>query len=256
MRKTLAAVLLTTLAAMTATAQNSKAPSLMLSRGGDASFHGNPSWGTLPVGSANLIFYGGDINSGDPNVEAFANGNTLDIPNTTTYGAAIPPATSHVVVTGILFNQLATQSGDIFDPATATYDVRTDIASGNGGTSVASGSGKQYASPTGRSAFNYTEYATSVALTTPFVPIPGTTYWVNESPQCTDSGNSICSALQYYASNTTQQSNSINGFAQPKGQMYFNSAVFGFSWINWCDPSLANLNSQQCAYLSFGLYGH
>jgi hypothetical protein len=83
----------------------------------------------------------------------------------------------------------------------------------------------------------------------------GETVWVNESPQCTDSGNSICSDLQYFASNTTQKTGSINGEAQPTRQMFFNSAFFGFTWTNWCDPSLGQ-NPQQCADLSFGIYGH
>ena len=253
MRKTFVAVLLTALAAMTATAQNTKAPTPVLSHGGDASFHGTPSWGTPPPPSAQLIFYGGDTNTSDPNEQGFANGNTLLTPNVTTYGAVIPPASSNVVATGVLFNQEPTISG-AFDPATGTYDIRIGVSSGNGGTSVGGGSNKQYATPTGRFPFGFTEYSTSVAFTAPFIPTPGTTYWVNESPQCTNSGDSNCSSLQYFASNTTQQTNAINGFAQPPNEIFFNSSFFGFTWTNWCDPSLGQ-NSQQCEFLSYGIYG-
>lgn len=255
MSKSLALLLLASFLFVPAIAQTVKAPTPVLSHGGDASFQGTPNWGSLPAGSAHLIFYGGDTNTTDPNEEGFANGNTVLVPNTTTYGAVIVPANTNIVATGVLFNQFPDQSGNVFDPAIATYDVRIDLSSANGGTSVTSGSGKQYAVLTGRKPFGASEYATSVAFTAPFIPTPGVTYWVNESPQCTDSSNSNCTILQYFVDNTTQRSNAINGFAQPQGQMFLNSAFFGFTWTNWCDPSLGQ-NSQQCAYLSFGLYGH
>ena len=55
-----------------------------------------------------------------------------------------------------------------------------------------------------------------------------------------------------YMSNTTQKTNSVNGSAQPAGQLFLNSAFFGFTWANWCDSALGQ-TAQQCAYGSFGL---
>ena len=215
------------------------------SRGAGESFQ-------LPANTANLVFYGGDTNPSDPNVQGFANGNTLLAPNTTTYGAV--KASSRVVASGILFNQIPTITGNVFDPATANYDIRIGVRSGNGGKDLASGSGPQSVIPTGRSPLGFTEFGTSVAFTKPLAAAAGTTYFINLSSQCTDANNSNCSSLQYFADNTTQQTNGINQNLQPPNDMFFNSAFFGFTWTNWCDPSLGQ-NSQQCEWLSFGIYG-
>ncbi len=253
MKNILSAVVLAVVFTMLATAQDVRKPTMTMSRSGDASFHGSPGWGNPPANAADLIFYGGDVNASDPHVNAYPNGNTLLVPNTTTYGAVTVPANSKVVASGVLFNQIAILQGDIFDPATATYDVRIGVSEGNGGTSVLSGSNHQYSQTTGRMPFSYVEYATSVAFTQRFTPTPGTTYWVNLSSQCTDSSNSLCTGLQFFEDNTTQKTNGINANVQPAYQAFFNSAFFGYNWPNVCD--LVGGESPLCEYLSFGIYG-
>jgi hypothetical protein len=264
MKRTLFAATLVAVFSLVAAAQNSPAPVPVASRGGNSSFHGSPGWGNPPANAASLIFYGGDVNPSDPNVDGFANANTLLMPNTVTYGAVTVPENSKAVATGVFFNLVPVCSdgpcsGTFFDPATATYDIRTGVSEGMGGASVASGSGPQAAKKTGRILPYFSgslpEYSTSVAFTAPFLPVPGTTYWVNEYPQCTDSSNSNCSVEQDFVDNTTQRTNGINPGAQPMGMMFLNSAILGYNWINWCEPSVG-LNMQQCAYLSFGIYGH
>jgi hypothetical protein len=242
--------------ASAAQAQATLSPAMSHHGGASAVPHEEFSWGPAPA-KPNILFYGGDVNPNDPNVDAFANGITLFVPDTPTYGAVRVPATGHFVVTGVFFNQIATFSGDIFDPPTATYDIRINVANGFGGTSVASGSGPQSARPTGRLPFGYVEYTTSVALVSPFTAPNGEILWVNESPQCTDSSNLICNQLQFYVDNTTQKTGSVNGEAQPTGQIFFDCtfcAYLGLEWFNWCDGTGAN--AQQCADLSFGIYGH
>jgi hypothetical protein len=238
-------------------AQEAKVPVTHLGGNGDPSFQGTAAWGNPPTSAAQLIFYGGDLNQNDPNQYAFANGNTILMPDTTTYGAVTSPKGDKVVATGILFNQVPTiLSGTVFDPATATYDIRANVSEGNGGIEVVSGSGPQTATLTGRTLFNYyPEYATSVNFSKPLTPTFGVTYWVNMSSQCTDSSNTNCSALQLFADNTTEQTNGINASLQPSGQVFFNSAFFGFNWANWCDASF-DTNTHQCQYLSFGIYGN
>jgi hypothetical protein len=236
----------------TAMAQDTARPALSLSNHGDAAANTEDfSWGPPPP-RPNILFYGGDINTDDPNADAFANGNTLLVGNSPTYGALRVPKTGHFMITGIFFSTIATGTGNIFDPPTATYDIRVDM-NPYGGTSVASGSGVQTAQPTGRMPFGYPEYLTSVALTKPFTPTNGETYWVNESPQCTDSGNSNCENEQFFVDNTTQQTGAVNGKAQPKGESFFDcNYCSGLTFYNWC---LSGVNEQQCAYLSFGIYG-
>lgn len=253
MKKILFVVMLVVVFSLAAMAQHAQAPITVLNQHGNPSFHGEQGWGNQNPNAAKLIFYGGDSNPSDPNVEGFANGNTLLVPTTTDYGAVTAPTGSKVVATGVLFNQVATQTGTIFDPATATYDIRTGVSEGVGGTSVASGSGKQTATVTGRQPFGFIEYSTSVAFTKPLTPKGGTTYWVNESPQCTDTSNAICSELQYFFDNTTEQTNGINAKLQPGYEGFFNSAYFGYTWANNCD--LVGGQSALCEWQSFGIYG-
>lgn len=233
---------------------------------GDPSFHGTPGWGNPPAVAAKLIFYGGDSNPSDPNVDAFTNGNTILIPSSYIYAAVTAPGGSKVVATGVLFthvmrcyqNSTFVCTGEQFDPPTATYDIRTGVSEGNGGTDLDSGSGPQSATTTGRclpfgNGACLPEYYTSVAFTKPLTPKDGTTYWLNESPQCTDSSNENCTEGQYFADNTTEQTNGINPNLQPEFQIFSTSSSFGNSWSNVCDgfggPAPA------CEWLSFGVYG-
>jgi len=252
----LSAIALIAVLSLTTLAQNPPILSPLMSRHADAATAANNfSWGPPPAGP-NILFYGGDVNPSDPNVDGFSNGNTL-LGNTPTYGAVQVPATGHFVVTGIFFNQIATLTGNIFDPPTATYDIRVNVTNGYGGTSVAHGSGPQTAVPTGRMPYGDVEYTTSVGLTSPLTAQNGETYWVNESPQCTDTSNPLCSQVQFFVDNTTQKTGSVNGGAQPTGEIYFDCEFCGNSpliWFNWCDNT--GLNAQQCADLSFGIYGH
>jgi hypothetical protein len=229
---------------------------------GYSSSRPTPGWTNAPAAATQLIFYGGDVNPSDPNANGWANGNTLLTPNVTTYGAVTTPATGKVVAAGILFNQVPTcNEGPCetlnFDPATGTYDVRTGVAEGLGGTSVASGSGPQTAVATGRIVDFFgnslPEYSTSVTFTKPLTPSSGTTYFINESPQCTNSGDSECPESQYFFTNTTQQTNGINPTLQPQYQAFINSAFFGYTWANTCD--LVGGQSPLCEWQSFGIYG-
>lgn len=206
---------------------------------------------SLPSLCKPCIFYGGDFNVNDPNANAFADGNTLSIPNTAIYTAVDVPKNVTGVITGILFMQLATITGNVFDPATAPYDIRVGVSEGNGGTSVASGTNTLSYAPY-LNVLDFEIYQTAVNLTGPFRVIPGTRYWFTAVPQCTDSGNSVCSSVQYYLPNTTQGTNGLNAGAQPPDQMFWNSEFFGFNWKNVCDVE----SSPGCARASFGLMGH
>ena len=207
---------------------------------------------TLPSLCKPCIFYGGDFNVNDPNSNSFADGNTLTVSDTAIYAAVDVPKNVTGVITGILFMQLSTLIGnDIFDPATAPYDIRIGVAEGNGGTSVASGINTLSYAPY-MNVFDFEIYQTALNLTGPFRVTPGTRYWFTVVPQCTNSGNSNCSVVRYFLPNTTQQTNGLHAAAQPADQMFWNSAFFGFNWKNVCDEE----GSPSCARASFGLMGH
>jgi hypothetical protein len=200
-----------------------------------------------------LIFYGGDVNPDDPNAYAFANGNTLAV-LAQTYGCVSIPYTKSFYVSGFLFNIVANvQSGMIFDPMTATYDVRRTIGTGHGGLDVKSGTAALTLTPTGRMPFGETEYSAVIMLPGALKVDAGGAWCINVTPQCTDQANPLCSQVEFFVDNTTQRTNAINPKVELPQYLWVYSTALGYNWDNWCS---LGLNAEQCAYLSFGIYGY
>ncbi|MGD0988779.1 MAG: hypothetical protein ABR874_13275 [Candidatus Sulfotelmatobacter sp.] len=199
--------------------------------------------------SPSCLFYGGDNNPDAPNDNGFANENTLLVSDTTVWGAFTVPAGQTWTVDGAFINTLA-DGYDGLDPSTSPWAIASGVSEGSGGSTVASGtsttSGTSFI-PTGRSPFGLTEYTLKVKIS-PAVTLSAGSYWLNITPQCTDSGNSSCSIAQYYFSST----NGLNryGALEPADEGFFNSLYFGFDYANDCEVSTTG-----CAALSFGIIG-
>jgi hypothetical protein len=203
-----------------------------------------------PASCSPCLFYGGDLNPTDPNADGFSDENTLLITGgSQTYGAVSIPAGPNANLTGILFQVLATAA---FDPFTATYDIRQGVAEGTGGTDVSTGSATVAVAATGRTAFGLYEYTVTATFST--VTLTPGEYWFNLEPQCLNTLDGSCSVFRQFVSNTTQETNAVNGGWQPDNEMFFNSSYFGYTYANWCDAALG-LNTQQCDWMSFGLVG-
>jgi hypothetical protein len=196
------------------------------------------------------LFYGGDLNPSDLNAAGLSDENTLLISGSSTYGAFSPTTT--ITVTGIVIN---VQADANFDPVTGSYDIRSGVSEGNGGTSLASGTGSTAVAATGRNFFGLNEYTVAIQLSAPLVLSPGE-YWFNLTPNCTNGAvDGSCSDGRFFISNTTQQTNRVGpADGQPAHEAFLNSAFFGFTWADWCDSAFG-LNSRQCSGLSFGLTG-
>ncbi len=207
--------------------------------------------GTPPGLCSPCLFYGGDLNVSDSNAAGLSDENTILIPGSSTYAASNVPSGVTAGVTGILVN---VQADVNFDPQQAGWDIRTGVSEGNGGTSVASGTGRIMVAATGRNFLGINEYTVLVHL--PATQFLGAgEYWFNVTPECTNGAtDGSCSVGRIFISNTTQNTNGVFANAQPAGSMFLNSAFFGFTWANWCDASLG-LNSSQCRAASFGLTG-
>ena len=244
------AALVVALSLSAAAATKKAAPSQHLAGNPDEVFKMAPQ-GIPPALCSPCLFYGGDINVSDLNAAGMSDENTLLISNSSTYGNfnVIPSVT--VTVTGILFN---VQADANFDPVTASYDVRSGVSEGNGGTSLASGTGSVQVAATGRNFLGLNEYTVAINLSAPLVLGPGG-YWFNVTPNCTNgSQDGSCSVGRFFVSNSTQRTNNVYGGRETNHEIFFNSSFFGFTWANWCDSSLG-LNGQQCNGLSFGLMG-
>lgn len=239
-------ITLISLSAAAATKQESA-----LSRSGDPSKKNQIHKGSAvpPPSCSPCLFYGGDLNPTDANADGFSDENTLLVNGSSTYGAVSIPAGPNASVTGILVNVLATAA---FDPFTATYDIRQGVSEGSGGTEVSSGSGSVTVAATGRNAFGLYEYTVTVTFSAVTL-VPGE-YWFNLTPQCTNTLDGSCTVFRQFASNTTQETNAVNGGWQPDNEMFLNSAYFGETYANWCDSAFG-LNTEQCDWLSFGLVG-
>jgi hypothetical protein len=239
---------------LSAVAANSQKPAPSVHRAGNDSipfpqFDGKTT--APPALCSPCLFYGGDLDTASINAAGMSDENTLLIAGgSATYGSIVIPEGVTASVYGIVFN---VQADAAFDPLSATYDIRTGVSEGDGGTSVASGSGAILVQPTGRVFLGLSEYTIAVSWTTPVTLTPGQ-YWFNADPQCLNTLDGSCSVFRQFVSNTTSLANSVHVAWQPLHEMFLNSAYFGFTWANWCDSSLG-FNSQQCGFMSFGLRG-
>jgi hypothetical protein len=197
------------------------------------------------------LFYGGNLDV--PNIDSagLSDENTLNVSDSHTYGAFTIAAGKSASVQGLLFQ---VQMDAHMNPKQATWEIRTGVSSGNGGTVVASGTSAATMSPTGRVFLGFGEYTVGVKFSS--VTLSEGTYWVNVTPQCTDASDGQCTSFnsRYFVSNTVKAADNVHGTMQPTGQMFLNSSYFGLNFINWCDASLG-LNSTQCGALSFGVIG-
>ena len=196
------------------------------------------------------LFYGGDLDTTSGLADGFSDENTLLVTGSSTYAAFNVPTGGEAKVTGILFN---IQADANFDPSTATYDIRSGVSSGDGGTDIAYGSGTISVAATGRVAFGVTEFSVLVTLTTP-VSLTAGEYWFNLTPQCTNGAeDGSCYVGRMFLSNTTSGTNNVDGYAQPGNSMFLNSSYFGYTYEPWC--SLVEVEGQ-CHLASFGLTGY
>jgi hypothetical protein len=238
---------------ISALAQNTRSkgiPSLVKSTGKPKGIFptGAPALTPPPPCYPTCLFYGGDINPSSPDENGFANENTLLVADTQVWGAFNVPAGQTWTVSGLFINTIS-DGYDGIDPAESTWAIATGVSAGDGGTTVASGTstadGTQYTS-TGRFPFGFTEYSLRVRI--PATVLSSGTYWVNVTPQCTDSGNGDCSIAQYFFDNTF----GLNRYGplEPADEGFFNSSYFGFDYANDCTVS-----STGCQALSFGVIG-
>jgi hypothetical protein len=249
-KTTLFAATLVVALTLTATAAQKKPPMSQHLAGNN---HMGPPANNVPPLLCNpCLFYGGDLDPSNINAAGLSTEDTILIPGSATYGNFnVPSTTNSVTVTGVLFQ---VQADANFDPTTASYDIRSGVSEGNGGTSLASGSGTIQVAATGRNFLGLNEFTVAVQLSTPLVLSPGA-YWANVTPTCTNGAqDGSCSVGRFFVSNVTGPINNIRSWTETNKEMFFNSSFFGFNWANWCDSSLG-LNGVQCGHLSFGIMG-
>jgi hypothetical protein len=215
--------------------------------------------------AGNCLFYGGDFLNNPLYPPSIANGlaneNTLAAGGTP-YGAAtwVPftvPAGEKWEVTGLFTNNLATYG--VLDQGTeptsvAFWSINEEVFAGGPGTVVDSGTSAATSTPTGRSAFELSEF--TVQVTGLSITLTAGTYWLAVVPICTNTANPYCQGIFFATDveyiNTTPAS--AYGPAEPMDASFFDSPVFGLSF-NPANGSLGACGGDGCDAFSAGVLG-
>jgi len=169
------------------------------------------------------LFYGGDINPDDPNANGLSSEKDIIVSQSEVLSSFVVPAGKTWTISGVFSNTLSTV--DVIDPAQADWSIRSGVSTGNGGTTLASGTNAAEYKPTGRNAFGLNEYTVYVNLSSTPVTLGAGTYFMEVVPYCTNANDSNCPNARYYESDTTQGTNRVG--RQPKDDAFFNSSFFG-----------------------------
>lgn len=192
------------------------------------------------------LFYGGDFDSSSSEAQGIANTNSLLVPETTVYVPFAVPGGQRWQISGLFTNDLATDFQGI-DPMQSTWSISSGVSGGTGGTVIASGTASASFNPTGRSGFGFNEFTDLVRFSSAVTLGPGI-YWLSVVPQCTNTGNSLCSSSYYFLSNT-QQGNHFGPY-EPEARTFINSSFFGYNYLNVCDVTTIG-----CRVYSAGVLG-
>ena len=178
------------------------------------------------------VYYGGDIDPNDPEYNGLSNENDLFIANSFTYNEVAAPVAAKI--SAAFSNNLSTYG--VIDPKTATWDFRTGVSEGNGGTDIKSGDTAAEFTATGRNEFGYNEYE---LLTGTSVSVPKGDVFYNVTPNCTNSSDPDCTSDPRYFESDTDGLNGINSkytVTSNNGMgPVFESTFFGINWGSWCN---------------------
>jgi hypothetical protein len=223
-----------------------------------------PSNGKCGNPAGNCLFYGGDFLYDPlyPEVaNALANESSVIVPGAP-YGAAtwVPftvPTGETWAVTGLFTNNLSTYG--VLDQgaeplAVAYWSINEGMFPGNAGTVVDSGISPATCTPTGRAAFDETEY--TVQVTGLSVVLSPGSYWMAVVPICTNTDDPFCEGTFFLSDVEYINTAPKNAFgpAEPVDAAYFDSSYFGLSF----EPSNGSAGACEglgCDAFSAGVLG-
>ena len=168
------------------------------------------------------LFYGGDFGSNESGIE---NGDTVLASFTEILVPFDVPTGQIWKATGLFTNNLATMND--FDPKQAMWSLRQDVQSGDCGTLLASGDSAAQVAPTGNNVFGISEYTVSVKI--PPLQLSSGRYWLSVVPECLNSGDSLCSAEQFYISAFQGTGAGAYGPPEPNNDAFSSASLSGGS---------------------------
>jgi len=201
------------------------------------------------------LFYTGDFNYNGSGADGVFNaqGGALGSGGSAyVYDAFTVPKGKTWTITKLFINTLSNASA--VDP-TLPWDIRKGVASGTGGTDVATGTGKDTWKATGRSGFGYSEYTNMVTLKKK-LKLKAGTYFLNVLTSCMTSSCTVGSSGLFYESDQESRPG-VNQYPpgkkgeQPWDEGFFNSSSFGVNWEN----TTSLCGSGYCDQFSMGAVG-
>ena len=170
----------------------------------------------LPLCGATIGWYNGDLDG----INGLANERNTTVSQSNVYDDFVVPVGGWTVV-GVFSNDLI----DFTGVTQAYWEIRSGVSAGNGGSLIGSGLSTATQTPTGRSAFGYTEYTIEVDGLNVFLA-PGT-YWLTVSPIGFGGGRSFLA--------TTSGANAVGTPPGNNGNGFFDSTYFGVSFGDAAD---------------------
>jgi GDP-mannose 4,6 dehydratase len=139
-------------------------------------------------------------------------------------------------------------------PAVAFWSINEDVFAGNARTVVDSGTSPATSTPTGRAAFELTEY--TVQVTGLSVTLTPGTYWLSVVPICTNAADPYCSGIFFTTDVEYINTASVNAYgpAEPIDAAYFDSPTFGSSFEPTYRP-VGACGGDGCDAFSAGVLG-
>jgi hypothetical protein len=173
--------------------------------------------------NSQTVFYGGDFDGRNGLISTNSAGLESYSYDDFTLGG-------NTTVTEVFANFLDASTGLGF--ASASWEIRSGVSTGNGGTLVASGSGAATSTATGRFGFNLTEFQVMVSGLN--VNLGAGTYHL---------GVRVDDGIGYISTTSGQDlgpggdpNPAVTGSPIANGNSFFNSAAFSANWIPTSDP--------------------
>ena len=171
---------------------------------------------------ASVLWYNGDLDGRD------ALANQTGAPDGLIYDDFIVPTGSTFTITGVFSNNLMLAPSAA---SSATWEIRSDVSSGNGGNLLANGDGADTVTATGRSLTfggqQVQEFTNLVQV--PTITLSAGTYWLAVAPDVSDQNSFIT---------TTSGLNAVGTPPGNDGNSFLSSAFFGLSFVPVSDPSI------------------
>jgi hypothetical protein len=223
-----------------------------------------PASGKCGNPAKECLFYGGDFLN-DPLYPSISNGlanETTLLVSGAPYGAAvwvpfIVPAGETWDVKGLFTNNLS--SYGVLDQGTeptavAYWSINEEVFAGTAGTVVDSGTSPATSTPTGRGAFDLTEF--TVQVTGLSITLTAGSYWMSVVPICTNSNNPYCGGVFFETDVEYINTTPANAFgaAEPVDASFFDSPVFGLSF-NPTNGPIGACAGSGCDAFSAGVIG-